>query len=69
MYIRCLIIQDQVEYEYVKMLDILAHLCEQGGDPTRTNKEEKTAKEIADNRDSKIAVTLLGMFCMCIKIY
>ena len=52
----------------MKMLDILAHLCEQGGDPTCTNKQKKTAKEIAENRDSKIAVTLLGMFYMCIKI-
>ena len=44
------------------MLEILAHLCEQGGDPTYLGKQEKTAKEIAENRNSKIAVSLLGMF-------
>ena len=43
------------------MLEILAHLCEQGGDPMHVSKQEKTAKEIAENRNSKIAVALLGM--------
>ena len=42
------------------MLEILAHLCEQGGDPTHLSKQGKTAKEIAENRNSKIAVALLG---------
>ena len=44
------------------MLGVLAHLCEQGGDPTHTNKQGKTAKEIAETMDNKIAVTLLGTY-------
>ena len=44
------------------MLEILAHLCEQGGDPTCASIEGKTAKEIARNRDYKIVAALLGMF-------
>ena len=44
------------------MLKILAHLCEQGGDPMHVSKQEKTAKEIAENKNSKIAVALLGTF-------
>ena len=48
------------------MLEILAHLCEQGGDPTCTSAQGKTVKEIAENRNSKLAVALLSMFYMCI---
>ena len=44
------------------MLEILAHLCEQGGDPMHVSKQKKTIKEIAENRNSKIAVALLGTF-------
>ena len=44
------------------MLEILAHLCEQGGDPTCVSTQGKTAKGIAHNRDNKIAATLLGMY-------
>ena len=44
------------------MLEILAHLCEQGGDPTCVSTQGKTAKEIAQNRDNKIAAALLGKY-------
>ena len=50
------------------MLEILAHLCEHGGDPTCTSAQGKTVKEIAENSNSKIAVALLGMFYMHIKV-
>ena len=50
------------------MLEILAHLCEQGGDPTCVSAQGKTAKEIAENRNSKIVVALLGMLYMYIKV-
>ena len=56
-----------MKHEYVNMLEILAHLCEQGGDPTYTNKQGRSAKEIAENAENKIAVALLGMH-MYIKI-
>ena len=48
------------------MLEILAHLCEQGGDPTCASTEGKTAKEIAHSRDNKIVATLLGMYYSCV---
>ena len=41
------------------MLEILAHLCEHGGDPTCVSKQGKTTKEISQNQNI-IAVTLLG---------
>ena len=43
------------------MLEIFSHLCEQGGDPTRANKQGKTAKQISENENNKIAVVFLGM--------
>ena len=54
-----------MKHKYVRMLEVLAHLCEQGGDPTHTNKQGKTAKEIAQTKDIKIAVALLGMCYIC----
>ena len=59
--IKC-VMTDNLKYECVKMLEILAHLCEQGGDPTCASTEGKTAKEIARNRDYKIVAALLGMY-------
>ena len=59
------VIQVDAKHDYVHMLKILAHLCEQGGDPTCTSAQGKTVKEIAENR---LAVALLGMFYMCIKL-
>ena len=50
------------------MLKILAHLCEQGGDPTCTSAQGKTVKEIVENRNNKLAIALLGMFYVHIKV-
>jgi len=42
-------------------LEVLAHLCEQGGDPTVTYRG-KTAKAIAENKGNRIISALLGEF-------
>ena len=46
------------------LLEALAHLCEQGGDPTCVCKQGKTPKSIVIERNIKIAVALLGMCCV-----
>ena len=40
---------------------MLAHLCEQGGDPTFISKQGKTAQTITEENGNKIATALLGM--------
>jgi len=45
-------------------MEVLAHLCEQGGDPTILCKQEKTAKTIVEENGTRIATAVLGK-CMC----
>jgi len=42
-------------------LEVLAHLCEQGGDPAIISNHGKTAQAIAKEHGSKIAEALLGI--------
>jgi len=45
-------------------MEVLAHLCEQGGDPSILCKQDRTAKTIAEGNGNRIATALLGM-CIC----
>ena len=42
------------------MMEVLAYLCEQGGDPTILCKDERTPKTIAEEGNCQIAAALLG---------
>ena len=43
-------------------MEVLAHLCEQGGDPTILCKQERTAKTIVEENGNRVATALLGMY-------
>ena len=42
------------------MMEVLAYLCEQGGDPTILSKDGRTPKSIAEDDNCQIAAVLLG---------
>ena len=41
-------------------MEVLAYLCDQGGDPTMICSQERTPKAIAEEDNCKIAAALLG---------
>lgn len=43
------------------MMEALAYLCEQGGDPTILCKKGRTPKTIAEEDDCRMAAALLGI--------
>ena len=51
------------------MMEVLAYLCEQGGDPTILSKDGRTPKSIAEDNNCQIAVALLGTAIQCIYIF
>lgn len=55
------------------MMEVLAYLCEQGGDPTILCRQGKTPKIIAEEDNCQIAAALLGMtmqlgYCVCTQL-
>ena len=51
------------------MMEVLAYLCEQGGDPTILSKDGRTPKSIAEDNNCQIAAALLGIAMQCIYIF
>ncbi|XP_065916963.1 leucine-rich repeat serine/threonine-protein kinase 1-like isoform X2 [Dysidea avara] len=43
------------------IMEVLAHLCEQGGDPTILCKQERTAKTIVEENGNRVATALLEL--------
>ena len=48
------------KYNHYAIMEVLAYLCDQGGDPTMICSQERTPKVIAEEDNCKIAAALLG---------